>query len=170
MNFFKKNSSGYTLLELMVTISISAFLLMLCFTIHQRQRKKISIKEYYLGAQKECLDFFIKTTLFVDASVSFTQKDARTLELELVPDEKNSQGRRLTIQLNGQRHAKNTLNIPTKYIQEFSWSYWDFKGNRWTSFNTGKTYSNLSFIQVTLWDRNRKPLDTFVYSCYTNTL
>ena len=169
MNFFKKNSSGYTLLELMVTISISAFLLTLCFTIHQRQRKKISINKRYLGAQKECLDFFIKTTLFVDTSVSFTQKDARTLELELVPDEKNPQGRRLTIQLNGQRHATNALNIPTKYIQEFSWSYWDFRGNQWANFNTRETYSNLSFIQVILWDKNKKPLDTFIYSCYTNT-
>ena len=169
MNFFKRNLPGYTLLELMVTISISAFLLMLCFTIHQRQHKKILSNERYLRTQKECLDFFTKTTLFISVSVCFTQKDARTLELQLAPDEKNPQGRRLEIQLNGQRHATNTLNISTKHIQEFSWSYWDFKGNQWTNFNTGKTYSNLSFIQVTLWDRNRKPLDTFVYSCYTNT-
>ena len=169
MNFFKKNSFGYTLLELMITISISAFLLTLCFTIHQGQHKKISTNQCYLGTQKECLDFFTKTTLFVSASVCFTQKGARTLELELVPDEKNPQGRCLTIQLNGRRHAANALNIPTKYIREFSWSYWDFKGNQWTNFNTGKTYSNLSFIQVTLWDKNKKPLDTFIYSCYTNT-
>ena len=169
MNFFKKNSFGYTLLELMVTISISAFLLTLCFTIHQRHQKKILANERYLETQKECLDFFTKTTLFVGTSVCFTQKDARTLELELVPDEKNPQGRRLEIQLNGQQHTKNTLNIPTKYIQEFSWSYWDFKWNRWRNFNTKETYSNLSFIQVTLRDRNKKPLDTFIYSCYTNT-
>lgn len=153
----------------MITISISTFLLMLCVAIHQRQHKKILANERYLASTKECLDFFTKTTLFVNTSVSFIQKDARTLALELVPDEKHPAGRHLEIHLNGQQRTKDTMNMLTKHIQAFSWSYWEPERKDWIKFDIGKTYSQLDFIRVILWGKNGKPLDVFIYSCYVST-
>ena len=83
MNFFKKNSSGYTLLELMITISISTFLLILGFVIYQKQHKKVLSNEHYRSSPKDGLTFFAKTTLFISTSTRFVQKDAKTLALEL---------------------------------------------------------------------------------------
>ena len=168
MNFFRKNSSGYTLLELMVTISISTFLLTLCFAMHQRQHKKHLAHERYFGIQKECLDFFNKTTLSIATSLRFTQKDTKTLALELAPDKQHPEGRHLEIQLNGQQRSKDVLPVTSQYIQTLSWFYWASQENKWVKFDIGIPYFNKRFIKVILKGKGQNTLDTFVYSCYAN--
>lgn len=169
MNFFKKNTSGYTLLELTLTISISAFLLVFYCTAQQRQHQKHLAYERYLGEQKECLDFFTKTSLLIATSLRFTQKDTKTFALELAPNKQYPEGRHLEIQLNRQHNIKDTLNISTQHIHEFSWFYWDFQRNEWVKFDLKTPYANKSFIKVILKDKSQKALDTFVYPCYVNT-
>ena len=165
MNFFKRNSSGYTLLEIILTISIISILIMLCYTVYQRQHKKILSNECYLDTKKECLNFFTKVSQFMHISLHFLQKNAQTLALELAPTEENISKRHLEIQLNGKQRNKNILNFRSKHIYEFSWTYWDSQKKMWKILELGKIYSNLSFIKVMLLDKNKKILDTFVFSC-----
>lgn len=165
MNFFKRNLSGYTLLEVMMTISISAFLLFICYGILQKQQKKPSFNKNNISAKKECLDFFIQVAPFIVISKNFTPQNATTIVLELLPPNEDSAQRHFTIQLNGKFRNKDTLNIPTRHIHEFSWAYGDSKQGKWQGLKNGIICHNLNFLKVTLWDKNKKILDTFIFSC-----
>ncbi|MGX8716724.1 MAG: hypothetical protein ACSW8C_01895 [bacterium] len=157
--------SGYTLLEVMLTISISAFLLFICYGILQKQQKKPSFNKNNISAKRECLDFFTQVAPFTVISTKFTPQNATTIALELLPPNENGAQRHFTIQLNGKFGNKDTLNIATHHIQNFSWAYWDSQRRKWQGLKNGTTYSGLNFLKVILWGKNKKVLDTFIFSC-----
>ena len=182
MNFFNKKPSGYTLFEVIITISITTFFLIIGYRIHQNQSRKTQISNHYLGAKKECLDVFMEIAPFIYTSTCFIQKNPQTLELKMIPDEKfithnatisNNNGipkRDFTIQLNGKFRNKNTLNVPTKHIHAFSCAYWNSSKNKWQTFTLGqsypnKTYPSIDFVKITFFDEHKNILDTFVFSC-----
>lgn len=168
MNTFKRNLLGYTLFEVMITISISAFFLTFCYEVHRRHLKKSLFEKHHLRAKKECLDFFTKVAPFIYMSTQFTQKNTATMVLKLPPIEENNLERHLEIRLNGKQRSKDTLNMLTKHIREFSWAYWDSTKKQWVTFENEKPYATLSFIKATLWDKNKNPMDSFVFSCQMN--
>ena len=158
MNFFKRNLSGYTLLEVMLTISISAFLLFICYGILQRHSKKSLFNENNISAKKECLDFFTQVAPFMATSIKFTLKNATTIELMIASSNEDQPERHFTIQLNGKFRNKDTLNISTYRIHEFSWAYWNPRQGKWQNLKNGETCSNLNFLKARINTREGIPI------------
>lgn len=165
MRFFKQISTGYTLLELMITISIGAFFLICCYETHQRYQKRHLQHEHLYGPKKECLDFFARVFPFVCMTTQCSSKTTSTVTLTLLPTTENTAVRHFEIQLNGERGNKDLLNIRTKYIQSFSWACWHPQQHKWIKLNDRLNDLPSRFIKVTLWDKTQKPLDSFIFSC-----
>ena len=154
-NFRRKNTWGYTFLEVFLSLSIVGLILGVCFTFSLKKTNRM------LGRQDELLSIYEKLSPCLQKAVEVRLSE-NGIGFRL--KEKDVDGWREVIFFSQKTKQKNhMLNFFVPKVAYVDWLYLD--DNKWERLEKGRSYNNIGFLKLILRD-SIGVLEQFVFACH----